>query len=295
MEEQFNVYLPSNASDSFDLFPNNTQDHYTTRLNEELYVDAEQYEVGLTEIHYPHNFKHEPVKFTREFELEELIYLQRYNYNNPKKPTAYQTLLATYPGKTYPTIQALVDAINAEIKEIVKRIEDFKIPDYDKEQRPLLKVDPKTNLFIAYNYLNASTGKYIRLYFTRIIANTFGFLDSDFPAEVGERKSSVKASFIRNTTDIYSQDYLFIYSDIGKPVIVGEKKVPLLRIINIEGRLGETIVSKFDNIQYVPVSRSHIRTIEIQIKNEFGDDVIFGKIGTVIVVLTFRKKKRWTN
>ena len=54
MNTSFYVTLPSNSS--LKLFPTNTLTKYTTKLNSTLQLEG-KYEVALTEIMYPFNFK----------------------------------------------------------------------------------------------------------------------------------------------------------------------------------------------------------------------------------------------
>ena len=55
MNNSFYVTLPSNSSMNY--YPNNTLTHYTTKLKLPLELNT-KYEVALTEIIYPFNFKY---------------------------------------------------------------------------------------------------------------------------------------------------------------------------------------------------------------------------------------------
>ena len=83
---------------------------------------------------------------------------------------------------------------------------------------------------------------------------------------------------------------LFIYCDIVDPVVVGDVRVPLLRVVNIAGKEGAIISRMYQNIQYVPILRKQFDTIEIDIRSDFGQNVAFER-GKVIVVLHFRRRK----
>ena len=47
-----------------------------------------------------------------------------------------------------------------------------------------------------------------------------------------------------------------------EPRVVGDKIVPLLRIVPITGRHGEMVTTRFDHVQYIPVMSREFGTIE---------------------------------
>ncbi len=61
---------------------------------------------------------------------------------------------------------------------------------------------------------------------------------------------------------------MYVYTDIVDTQFVGDVKVPLLRIVNIEGEYGSTVHASFRNLQYVPVKVNSFETIEMNIKND---------------------------
>ena len=61
---------------------------------------------------------------------------------------------------------------------------------------------------------------------------------------------------------------MYVYTDIVDAQFVGDLKVPLLRIVNIEGEYGNTVHASFRNLQYVPVKVNYFETIEVNIKND---------------------------
>jgi hypothetical protein len=61
---------------------------------------------------------------------------------------------------------------------------------------------------------------------------------------------------------------MYVYTDIVDAQFVGDVKVPLLRIVNIEGEYGNTVHASFRNLQYVPVKVNSFETIEVNIKND---------------------------
>ena len=55
---------------------------------------------------------------------------------------------------------------------------------------------------------------------------------------------------------------LYVYSSIVEPRIVGDKIVPLLRIVPITGRNGEMVTTRFDRVQYIPVLSCEFGSVE---------------------------------
>lgn len=82
---------------------------------------------------------------------------------------------------------------------------------------------------------------------------------------------------------------ILIYSDIVEPQIVGNVYAPLLKMIKVTGTHGETVINQFDRSHYLPVSRKHIDTIEIDLRLHNGHFVPFER-GRSCVKLHFRQK-----
>jgi hypothetical protein len=82
----------------------------------------------------------------------------------------------------------------------------------------------------------------------------------------------------------------FVYSNIVQPQIVGNSSRQLLRTIPIRrGSLGSTVHKEFTISNYVGLLSRGFDTIEIEIRNDFGELIDF-QFGKVIVKLHFRKK-----
>lgn len=84
---------------------------------------------------------------------------------------------------------------------------------------------------------------------------------------------------------------LYVYSDIVEMQLVGDVQAPLLRTVNItEEERALTVCKSFSNPHYLPVTRSHLDTIEIDIRDDAGKKVPF-EFGKSIVKLHFRQRK----
>ena len=80
----------------------------------------------------------------------------------------------------------------------------------------------------------------------------------------------------------------YIYSDIATYSAVGDIQAPLLRVCNVTGAHGETNLITFHTPQYIPVSRRDIETIEVDIRDELGDNFSF-EYGKTLCTLHFRR------
>ena len=82
---------------------------------------------------------------------------------------------------------------------------------------------------------------------------------------------------------------LYVYSSMVEPRVVGDKIVPLLRIVPITGRHGGMVTTRFDHVQYIPVMSREFGTIETEIRDDTGRPVPFER-GKVMVTLHFRRR-----
>jgi hypothetical protein len=83
---------------------------------------------------------------------------------------------------------------------------------------------------------------------------------------------------------------LYVYSDIAEMQLVGDVQAPLLRTVNVTETKALTVCKSFSNPHYLPVTRSHLDTIEIDIRDDAGKKVPF-ESGKSIVKLHFRQRK----
>ena len=83
---------------------------------------------------------------------------------------------------------------------------------------------------------------------------------------------------------------LYIYCTIVENQIVGNYRVPLLRTVHVQGKHGDICEKIFHSPHYVPVVAKEFDTLEIDIKGDTGQSVVFIS-GKVVVKLHFRKKR----
>ncbi|XP_030628082.1 MAM domain-containing glycosylphosphatidylinositol anchor protein 1 [Chanos chanos] len=104
--------------------------------------------------------------------------------------------------------------------------------------------------------------------------NTTGVLDSADAPESSERQ--LEKVYAPHPADIYSGFYtLFVYTDIIQHQAVGDYFVPLLRCVHISGKSNEIVTIRYEKAHYVPVSKSHINDIAIEVKTDQDEKVPF--------------------
>ena len=116
---------------------------------------------------------------------------------------------------------------------------------------------------------------------------------------IGMDESSFQAGQMKSTqvVDMDPVDSLYIYCNVVEPRVVGDKQVPLLRIVPAEGDHGQLMTQIYENVHYVRLQRKSFQTIEIDIRDRTGNILPFEQ-GTLNVTLHFRQRKRlstlWT-
>lgn len=106
-----------------------------------------------------------------------------------------------------------------------------------------------------------------------------GFGGGTFITEKTEGRHVVDLKFRAQT--------VYVYSDIVKHSIVGDKRAPLLRIVNVNPLLGDTQTVAFQPLIYQPVSKTSFKEIGIYLRDGTGRPIPFER-GAVNVVLAFR-------
>jgi hypothetical protein len=98
---------------------------------------------------------------------------------------------------------------------------------------------------------------------------------------------SATSDTIATTNHMYHSVY--VYTDIIANQSVGNYKVPLLRVIPITSSHGNVSCVKYDKPHFLPLSRSRVQTIEINLRDDTGEFISF-EAGKAIVTLVFRRK-----
>ena len=209
------------------------------------------WELALTEIHYPHNWNNVRENFQNRFYLR-----------NQESFGIWEALII--PPGHYSSIEDILSKMN-ELVDNEKSFTDDVNFSYDTLTRK-----------VTVHLQNDA-----ELYFGHI-GYVLGFSPEDYISKSSTAESEVDLE--------HGFHDLYVYCDIIQPQYVGDTLVPLLRIIPVEGEDRQRISKSFLCPQYIPVSRKQFESIEVNIKRDTGDSVPF-EFGRVLLTLHFRQSK----
>ncbi len=242
----FYVTLPSNSSMNY--FPENTLTHFTTKLKLPLELHG-KYEVALTEIIYPFNFK---------FRNDGMIYISN-SVTNQKEEYKIQFY-------AFESLSDLFTSINdfTKVKNVPVTL------NYNKRTyKASIKISPPWAVEL-----------------TNAVHKEFGFRYRSMQAD---KIDAYYTSTHQLPSQLNSISAFYIYSDIVDFQFVGDTFAPILRVVPVANKqtFGEYICESYTAPHYVPVKRSVINTIEIDIKSDTGEAIQFNS-GKLMVKLHFR-------
>jgi len=282
-ESSFYLTLPSNTTTTF---VNNKPQSYRVQLAKPISLDG-KWEVALTEIQYPHNWtniteesifkiyvpREDEKGSGKEMDRRNMLMLKL----NLKNPPSYDRFFIKLPIGYYANAQDIFEKIIEAAKEQYATL--------NKDAYTEFPFSFKINVNSQKGELNSSkTAYFIRIAGTQILQALGIYRD-----HVTDYINSYLDFPIRSFTPFsVHQPTLYVYSDLVRHQIVGDKMVPLLRIVTTTGNLGQTITQTFTRPYYLPVSKGYISTVEIQINNDSGDQIKFLS-GKVVCVLHLRK------
>ena len=247
---RFYLHLPSNSS--LDKFPQNTLTEYQVSLPQTITLEGE-WEVALTEIHFPHSWNNVQGNF-----------LNRSFLRNREQRGVWEVIMI--PPGHYSSIDDVITTIN----EVVTKKDRFKDAvkfSYDSLNWKV-SIDLQNNVEIVLENIAYILGFQSA---SQVISRT----------SAGEREADLEHGF---------HDF-YIYCDIAQAQYVGDVLVPLLRIVPVEEVDGQRLNKSFLRPQYIPVDRKAFETIEVNIRRDTGESVPF-ESGKVLLTLHFRQSKR---
>ena len=255
----FYVTLPSNSSMSY--YPDNTVTRYKTRLSQPISLDGE-WEVGLFEFEYQRTW----------YNVEEKDSTIRFDHMKNGKTVRDKVHI---PHGYYTNIEELTDRINTSF--VVFGVEN------GIATMPQLRVDKLTRK------ISIHTSDGMRIFVSVGLGNILGYDEREDVINVYGIPDTVLTLHNTYNTEVNCQS-LFVYCDILERVFVGNTKAPLLRTISVSGKHGNIVREKFDKPMYVPIQQKHFETIEVDIRNDFGEPVSFVN-GKSSVTLHLRMSK----
>jgi hypothetical protein len=251
----FYLTLPSDSSSKY--FPENTTASFKTKLSDRIDLDGE-YEVGLAQFIYPHSW---------------------YNFNNNDKTLSVSFHPSDGSAKVehffqngqFPDEETLFQVLNEGIRTAKISGCTYTWIPWERKVRLLI-----TN----------TSGSF---HMSKAFASLLGFEDEGPYKVMSGEAEKFKAMY---TFDLHAGlRMIYIYSDIVSHTLVGDSKVPLLRVCVTEGKYGEMVSATFTDPHYVPLARNDMDTIEVNINSELGKLVPF-EFGKSVVTLHFRRKNR---
>ena len=248
--DNFYMTLPSNAS--MDLYPTNKLSEYKVQLPRALQLNH-GYETALVEMTYPVTYD---VLSKTPYDIAMLIV----------EPGG--TYTAKVEGTSFTSVRKLISKVNSTLTHMCKIL---KI-EHDRAMMSYIADQEKLKLHVPLN-----TG----VLFNAGLAAILGFKPEEWLL------SSMKAP---NHYDLQGGFHsLYVYCSAVEPQIVGDIYAPLLRTVGLTGTKGDTVVRNFIDPHYIAVNADELRSLEINIKDDTGHNVLF-KSGKVICKLHFRKR-----
>lgn len=244
-----------------DFFPGNVLTHFHTRLYNEIDLSRGSWEVGLTEIQFPHNW-HVGIELKGRVRVYEPD-------TNTDPPTTKLVSAVLLRDKKFAALQQLIEYINQELEADEK----------GGATRARFAWVPSTSEVLAH------TWKSHVIILSPDVAKVLGL-----PLVIKSHFSRGVASTIGNPVRSLYNDItaLYVYCNMVEPNYVGDSLSPLLRVVSTEGVAGEISTMTYANPMYHSVKKSLVHDIEIDIRDDTGEPVQFTS-GRVVVVLHLRR------
>jgi hypothetical protein len=243
------LHLSSNGSPRY--FPANSPHNFKSKLPHKLNLGHGKFQVALSEISYIYSMK------TLSEDLGENVLLFGDRSTN-------ETSEIDVPTSHFTTVQHLVESINSAIPQR-----------YRPSRLEFGSVSNRVRLVLSENIQLDLSSKLSEILGFGGQTSFNGCGDGGFLAE--------------NCPDLSAGCYfMYIYSDIVSPQIVGSELVPLLRKISLSGVENKVSTIAFHDPHYLPVSRSEVDTISVYLRNEYGADLLLDK-GIVSLTLHVRR------
>jgi hypothetical protein len=294
---QFYIDLPSDSS--IEYYPENTLSRYTTRLAHTVELKHEDnWHVGIVELSYPYGFDTlESSVVGEDNEMTSNVLLTRVGR-------------IVFPARTYNELTDLYSTIRDAVSNTEgkrdKILNELQYSMY-KERTSLefmkgsrathpwihntqpVTTKNKNILSVTYRGVNNSVLKEsiefpVRLYYgiddlVSEIRSRLPTVDHALQANTMMKNlymSDVQGIHLavnkRTVDDIAETQPVFIYTDIIKPVLVGDTFVRRLRVIQFPNSTGHHI---FQPTYYMPVEKTRIESISIALHSKNGNPVRF--------------------
>jgi len=254
-EHGFGISLVSNMEFSKQLYPENTDAKFRTRLFSTIELQGE-YEIALTEIQFTMSFYN--VNATD-------CYIDAFSMDEYGMKSNYESY--TLPKGNYTDLEQFVLHLNS--LDIIKNNVSFK---YNKDTD---HVEVESSDSRQRKFVDLSLG----------LRAMLGF-------KLGEE--CLKEGPAPKPANLYAnvRQQLFVYCDLVEPQLVGDSAECLLKTVGIEDitNFGSLVVKTYDSPDYVPIQRTHFQTIELDIRT-FDDKPAPFEFGPSLVKVHIRRAR----
>ena len=260
--------LPSNSSMSY--HPHNTAAQFRTTLAQPVELTGD-WEVALTEIYLPNNW----FNITQNecwFEL-----------NNER---------FMIPEGLYPSVKTVMD----QMMQLLREKRQFSDADSREYNRPLndsiiANMQRRTRIVLGYvkpwDKVVFIIPIELELTMSVSLMKILGF-QSFRRIETSPAPSSV-IMLAQDKPEIYAKSFMmYIYCDLVEPGLVGDTKVPLLRVVSVNKHAFEITSRIYTSPIYVPLQKKSFGTVEVNIMTDTGDPMPFAS-GKSVITLHFRR------
>jgi hypothetical protein len=229
-------------------YPNNTLTNYTTKLKVPIQLQI-KFEVALTEIIYPFNFKYRQdasINFVNTVTNQKETYrIQFYAFDTVTQ--LFQTLNDYLKFKSV----SVVFYYNKNTHKVSIRVSAPWTVEFTD--------DVHKELGIKYSLIQSPNTEY----------TVFGI------QQIPDFLNSVNS--------------LYVYSDLIENQFIGDTFAPILRVVQVPHRqvFGEYICETYTTPHYVPVKKEIFDSIEIDIKSDTGEPIRFST-GKLVIKLHFK-------
>ena len=283
------------SSKTKSVFFKNNCNYFKVKLQCPLDLTNGSWTVALTKIIYPHSWLN-----IKENEARLIIL-----HLADKVP---QVTTTSHKEIEYKTLKYINDHLNGELQVG----QHYRVTDVNLEngyyenasdiagdilQNFLLKRNVKDYEHLPFSYIYEKTTKRIRFFNAKalVFQNASKFVDA--LGLVNKLCSWDRGSIYKCNGDLTAvgksnvekTDAIYAYSSVVEFNNVGQKSVPLLTVIPVEGKHGESIVYAPLKPEYKPVAQNYISDIEIQLNRNNGDLIDFEDGQEVTVTLHFKK------
>lgn len=280
MDSSVNDFYVTLSSNVVNIGFENTCANFVTQLPAPLCLDS-NWRVGLSEIYFTNswcNLREDNEVFIAKPVGQRI----RNTYNR----------LAVIPRGRYNDIEQLIDDITDKLKETFTN---------HVHVIPKITINPITRR-LTVSRGQAIDGDDLVVKFDKELEEMLGVSEGYYSSDahqivsIDNQTTSVNPNFSEDNTYHAKRSYdlsggihsIFVYSDIVDYSIVGDTRAQLLRLAHVptESKFGGTIIDRYDNPHYLPLSTKEITSIEIHLKDDTDTPISF-EFGRTKLVLHF--------